>query len=349
MAKKKITTKKRESTIERNKARNANLLNDAELSDVSIEFCYNLFMLRQMERGNSKPTLDFYERFFKKYFAFLEKSKLNKDASIDFLTVEGMRLSFQASLGKVNEQTVNSYLRGYRAFGNFCEEEGFITGFHCPIKEKELPAKDCYTKKEQDKLTVKPDIRDMTEFRNYTIICLLLATGIRTSNILGMRIKDVNLEEGYISLPRTKTGVVTTLPVERKALVALKEYINYWRNVNEGDTEPEDYLFCNCYGEPLTRGGLTCAIADYNKRHGVDKTSIHLFRHTFAKDWITRGGDLISLSVMLTHKELDMVKHYSNLYPVDLKDKVEQFSSSAQLRQRSGKTLTTQKREKEQG
>ena len=70
MAKKKITTKKRESTVERNKARNNKMLNDAELSDVSIELCYNLFMLRQTERGNSKPTLDFYERFFKKYFAY---------------------------------------------------------------------------------------------------------------------------------------------------------------------------------------------------------------------------------------------------------------------------------------
>lgn len=349
MAKKKITTKKREITIELNKARNAKLLTDAELSDVSIELCYNLFMLRQMERGNSKPTKDFYERFFKKLYAYLESNGQSKESSIELLVVEGFRLGFQDSLGKVNEQTVNAYLRGYRAFGNFCEEEGFIKGFHCPIKEKELPAKDCYTPKEQDKLTIKPDIRDMTEFRNYTIIRLLLATGIRTSNILNMRIQDVNLEEGFIYLPKTKTGVVTTLPLERNAWLALKEYISNWRNVDEGDTEPEDYLFCNCYGEPLTRGGLTCAIADYNKRHGVEKTSIHLFRHTFAKDWITRGGDLISLSAMLTHKELDMVKHYSNLYPVDLKDKVEQFSSSAQLRQRSGKTLTTKKREKEQG
>lgn len=348
MAKKKITTKKKEDSIARNRIHNKFQLEDGVLSDVPIEHVRQLFMLRQRERGNSQPTQDFYVRFFKKLYVFLEAFE-GKDTSIELLMMDGVRSAFELSLGDVNEQTVNAYLRGYRAFGNFAEEEGFITGFHCPIKEKELPAKDCYTKKEQDKLTVKPDIRDMTEFRNYTIIRLLLATGIRTSNILNMRIKDVNLEEGFIYLPRTKTGVVTTLPLERNAKLALTEYINYWRNVNEGDTEPEDYLFCNCYGEPLTRGGLTCAIADYNKRHGVEKTSIHLFRHTFAKDWITKGGDLISLSAMLTHKELDMVKHYSNLYPVDLKDKVEQFSSSAQLRQRSGKTLTTQKREKEQG
>ena len=348
MSKKKMATIKKEGIVERNKARNAFQLHDNELSDISVDYVRQLFLLRQDERGNSKATKEFYERFFKKFYIFLENFQ-GKDTPVDTLMLDGFRSAFELTLGDVNEQTINAYLRGYRAFGNFAEEEGFITGFKCPIKEKELPAKDCYTKKEQDKLTVKPDIRDMTEFRNYTIIRLLLATGIRTSNILNMKIKDVNLEDGYIYLPRTKTGVVTTLPLERNAKLALQEYINYWRNVNEGDTEPEDYLFCNCYGEPLTRGGLSCAIADYNKRHGVEKTSIHLFRHTFAKDWITGGGDLISLSTMLTHKELDMVKHYSNLYPVDLKDKVEQFSSSSQLRQRSGKTLKTQKKEKEQG
>ena len=349
MPREKITTKRAEQTIARNKARNNQLLNDLPMSDVSLELAYAQFMVNQLEKGNSKPTLDFYDRFWKKYCEFLKSLGLSKEDSVDTLTMDGFIALFKNSLGNVNEQTVNAYLRGYRAFGNYCEEQGYIVGFHCPIKEKPLPPKDCYTKKEQDKLTVKPDVRDMTEFRNYTIICLLLSTGIRTSNILNLKIKDVNLEDGYIYLTKTKTGVVTSLPLEHKAKAALKEYIDYWRNVNEGDTEPDDYLFCNCYGEPLTRGGLSCAIADYNKRHGVEKTSIHLFRHTFAKDWITGGGDLISLSSMLTHKELDMVKHYSNLYPVDLKDKVEQFSSAAQLRQRSGKTLTTQKKEKEQG
>ncbi len=341
--KKKITKKKREEVIKANKERNVKALDD-ELSELPVEHVKQLFMLRQREKGNTQPTIDFYNRFFKKYYAFLENFE-GKDTSIEILTMDAMRSAFELSLGKVKKQTINAYMRAYRAFGNFAEEEGFIVGFRCPIKEVTLPPKDCYTQKEKDKLTVKPSLLNFEEFRNYTIVCLLLATGIRTNSILNLRIKDVNLEEGTITLLKTKTGVNTVLPLQRKARQALQEYIGYWRNVDEGDTTPEDYLFCNCYGASLTRGGLSTAIANYNKRRGVDKTSLHLFRHTFAKDWILGGGDLVSLSLMLTHKELDMVKHYANLYPVDLRDKVEQFSSSAQLRDRSGKTLRTKKKE----
>ena len=91
----------------------------------------------------------------------------------------------------------------------------------------------------------------------------------------------------------------------------------------------------------MTRSGLTSAIRNYNLRRGVNKTSIHLFRHTFAKNWITSGGDLITLSKVLTHSELEMVKRYSNLYAYDVKEEMEQHSALSKLRTKSGATLTT--------
>jgi integrase/recombinase XerD len=176
---------------------------------------------------------------------------------------------------------------------------------------------------------------------------LLLATGARTNTILNIRIRDVDLEEGYIVFNTTKANKVVRLGLERKCKYVLQEYILYWRNINEGDTEPEDYLFCNTYGEQLTRSGLTTAIVRYNNRRGVEKTSLHLFRHTFAKNWITSGGDLISLAQVLTHSELEMVKRYANLYGNDVKKEIEEHSTLSQLRTRSGKTLTTKRREQE--
>ena len=69
------------------------------------------------------------------------------------------------------------------------------------------------------------------------------------------------------------------------------------------------------------------------------ESSLHLLRHTFAKNWITSGGDIISLAKVLTHSELDMVKRYSNLYGEDVKEEIEQHSTLSQIRQTSGKTL----------
>lgn len=345
---KKITTSKKEATAEVKRKRLEKNYTEFTGLEFSVKHAYLKFKIRQEEKGNSKETLAFYDRFYKKYVAFINEylNTTDEECPIDILTQDGFQLFFIKSLGdKVNQQTVNAYLRGYRAFGNYCEEIGLIDGFKCPIKEVEPPIKQVYTDKELKKLLVKPDIRDFTDFRSYTIINLLLSTGARTNTILNIKLEDVDLEEGYINYNTTKANKVVRLGLEKKARDVLIEYISYWRT--GGDIEPTDYLFCNIYGEPLTRGGLDTSIANYNRSRGVEKTSLHLFRHTFAKNWITSGGDIISLARVLTHSELDMVKHYSNLYGGDIKNEIEQHSTLAQLRTTSGQTIATKKRNEE--
>ena len=316
--------------------------------DFSVRHAFLLFEVRQQEKRNSKQTIEFYRRFYKKFVAFLNNylQTTDEECPITILTSNGNQLFFIKSLGEVSQQTINAYLRGYRAFGNFCEAEGMLDGFSCPIKEVEPPIKQVYTDSELQKLLVKPDITDFVDFRNFTIINLLLATGVRTNTIINIRIEDVDLEEGYIVFNTTKAHKVVRVGLTRKCRSVLEEYIRYWRNTNEGDTRREDYLFCNIYGEPLTRSGLSNSIVRYNKHRGVDKTSLHLFRHTFAKNWITSGGDLISLAKVLTHSELDMVKKYANLYDYDVKGEIEEHSTLSKLRTRSGETIETKYRNK---
>ena len=124
----------------------------------------------------------------------------------------------------------------------------------------------------------------------------------------------------------------------------LAEFISKWRT--GGDLTEDDYLFANEYDEQLTRGGLYHAIRNYNLRRGVQKTSIHLFRHCFAKNWITSGGDIITLAKVLTHSDLEMVKRYANLYAYDVKSAMEEHSTLSKLRTKSGETLTTKHRGK---
>ena len=344
MAKQKITTQRNKNSIEKEYARNQRNFGKGFLKDVTVDFAYSQFAVYQLTKGNSKQTIAFYDRFYKKYCSFI-RNTFNKEpdeTQLDIMTMDGMQLAFVASLGDVNQQTINSYLRGYRAFGNFCEEQGYLSGFKCPIKEVAPPIKQVYTYSELKKLLVKPEISYFEGFRNFTIINLLLATGVRTNTILNLRIKDVELEEGYIDFNTTKAHKVVRVGLERKCRAVLMEYISYWRT--GGDIEPDDYLFCNVYGEQLTRSGLSTAIARYNREHGVEKTSIHLFRHTFAKNWITSGGDIISLARVLTHSELDMVKHYSNLYAYDVKAEIQEHSALSQLRTNSGETIGTKKK-----
>lgn len=315
----------------------------------TIDIVYSRFIIHQYSIGNSKATINFYERFYKKLTAFCDKTFGEaggiKNCPINLLKEDYIRLAFISSLGDVNIQTVNSYLRGYRALGNYAVKEGYLDSFSCPIKEVVPEAKEVYTEAELKKLLVKPPIQDFEAYRTFTIINLLLSTGARTNTIINLRIKDVDLDEGYIVFNTTKAHKVVRLGLHKRALVALKEYIYCWRT--GGDTEPTDYLFCNIYGEPLTRHGLYKTIESYNKVRGVNKTGIHLFRHTFAKMWITNGGDIISLAQVLTHSELDMVKRYANLYGNDIKDKIIENSPLSQIRTNSGETLSTLKKKQD--
>lgn len=336
MATKKMITKAKEPTREQKLLRIKKQTTEFSGTERTIHQVWLEFMVMQHTKRNSKATLDYYERFFKKYSS---QFPTDTDIPINILENDLEQSRFILSLGKVGEQTINSYLRAYRAFGKFAEEKGYIDGFKCYIKETEPPLKNTYTKAELERLTVKPNIEDFTDYRTYIIELLILSTGVRCNTILNIKLEDVDLDENYITFQTTKAHKVRRVGMERKLRKELGEYIALWRSGE--NTEPTDYLFCNKWGEQLTRDGLAKSVANYNKERGVNKTSIHLFRHTFAKNWITSGGDIISLAQVLTHSELEMVKRYANLYASDVTEKIEQHSTLSQIRTRSGKTLKT--------
>lgn len=245
----------------------------------------------------------------------------------------------------VGEQTVNSYLRGLRTFGNFCKKRGYIKEFHCHISETLPPIKEVYTDKELARLMKRPPIEDFVSFRSYCIISLLLNTGARSETIRNLKIKDIDFENGYINFNTLKNKSVVTLALYPRTQQDLADWVQYWHYDIEIPSTKDSYLFCSQYGGgQLTRGGLSQSIARYNRSRGVEKTSLHLFRHTFAKTWIMNGGDIITLSKVLTHQELDMVNRYANLYGTDTKDKIMTYSPIAKMKQTSGITLKTRKK-----
>ena len=113
---------------------------------------------------------------------------------------------------------------------------------------------------------------------------------------------------------RTKNKKQRYVPISKALNETLSEYIEF-RKANSED----DYLFCNEFGEFMPRTTLQMAITKYCKKRGLNKYSIHLFRHTFAKYWILKGGDIFTLQKILGHSSLKMVKHYANLFDEDLK------------------------------
>ena len=323
--------------------------------DITISFAFNHFILERMSRGNAKASIDAYNRFYKKLVNSVVERDDNDtiaglngtiaETPVKIIASDIFREAFILSLSRdkpVSQQTINHYLRSYRAFGNFCEEQGYLVGFKCPIKEIEPPLKDVYTEKELKALLKEPDLENFVEYRSFAVITLVLTTGARSRTILNIKLRDVDLERGYIKFTTTKAHRPIEEGLDTNCIRVLTKYIKRWRSFS--DTDKEEYLFCNVNEEQLSRNSLCKSIAAYNNARGVEKTSLHLFRHTFAKMWITNGGDIITLARVLTHSELEMVKRYANLYGADVKSAIEQHSAIAQLKPHKGYNIKSKKK-----
>ena len=159
------------------------------------------------------------------------------------------------------------------------------------------------------------------------IINLLLNNGCRAATIRNIKIKDLDLENRVIYLRHTKNKRSQVIPLCESLCITLKEYLR----IRGGNAD--DYLFPNEFGEQQTENGLRCTIAKYNKRRGIEKTSIHMFRHTFAKKFlIDCGGNAFTLQHLLGHSTLDMTKHYCAIFDADIAKNYEDLSPLVQMK-----------------
>ena len=102
------------------------------------------------------------------------------------------------------------------------------------------------------------------------------------------------------------------MPLSSSLEKVLMEYMQYRKG------EEDDYLFCNKYGDKLQGSSLNTAIYRYNRRRGVIKTSVHLYRNTFAKIYITNEGDIARLQKLLGHSTPTMSLRYAKMFDTDL-------------------------------
>lgn len=228
--------------------------------------------------------------------------------------------------------SISTYMRVFRTFLNWCQREGRADLTVPNMKDKET-VKETYTDEELSLLLEKPKSDcSFAEYRNWVIINFLLNSGCRAATVRNIQNRDVDLGARQIVYWHTKNGKVQVVPLCSKMVSILREYMT----IRKG--EPEEYLFCNQYGEMLSENALRLAIAHYNRSRGVEKTSIHLFRHTFARKYLVDcGGDAFMLQKLLGHSTLAMTKHYCAIYDADISKNYDRFSPLAQLQQTKSK------------
>ncbi|SFU34825.1 integrase/recombinase XerD [Clostridium sp. DSM 8431] len=271
-------------------------------------------------RGLREGTIRHYEQSYIQLIKYIDENM--EIADIDKNVFD----SFIVKVGEnkdISSQTLFTYARDLKTIINF-----FIRQEYCRSLVMKLPKVDkqpiaTYTDEELEKLLKKPNINkcSFVEYRNYVMVAMFLSTGIRLSSLINIRVKDINFDDEVVNIVHTKNRKSLIIPLNKQILSILKEYLKYRQY-----SDLEDRLFCNCYGKPLNKSSTIQAIASYNRKRGVETTSIHKLRHTFAKKWVLGGNSVAVLQKILGHSSLQITQNYLNVMISDIKAEVDNYN-----------------------
>ena len=293
-------------------------------SSMSINDAFNSFLKKCIIKNLSPQTIQTYKVHYSVFEKCIGAETLLSD--ITESTTDDFILFLRAN-NKANDITINSYLRTIRAFLYWLMEGGYINRFKIHITKVDKKLKGTYSQDELKLLLKKPDVKkcDFAEYKIWVFSNYLLATGNRISSALNLLISDIDFDNNLININKTKNRRSQIIPMSKTLSSVLREYLQYRGG------EMDDYVFCTDTGDKATLRTYQDALANYNRSRGVTKTSAHLYRHTFAKQWILNGGDIFRLQKMLGHSDLTVVKEYVQMFGNDLSIDFDKFNPLDQL------------------
>jgi integrase/recombinase XerD len=289
-------------------------------TEKTLEEAFSQFVQVRRALNASEETIKHYQCAFKYFSEFFGEKRRCVEITSD--TVMAYLEHIREEKPDIAAKTVQTYIKGLRTILYYFMQNEWLEEFKITLPRAEETIKEVYNDYEIAQLIKKPDLKtcNFAELRNWAMVCYFLSTGNRLSTVANIRIGDVHLQDGEIFIRKTKQKKQYIIPVSSGLKEVLQEYLRYRKGA------PEDFLFVTVYGEQFTKDTMGECLRIYNHSRGVTKTGIHLFRHTFAKNWIMNGGDIFRLQKILGHSTLDMVKNYVAIYGADLKKDYDQYS-----------------------
>lgn len=274
------------------------------------------FLKYQRAKGNAVDTIKYYETHIQAFLKFLSLNGIEMANQVTDDTIEEYIVFVRESSPNIKDISINTKLRALRGLCYYLMNKGYMPSFTIHMLNAYKEPKIVYTEDEISRLIKKPKITEnnFAEYRNWVIICHLLATGNRARTIRNIKVKNVDLKNRVIMLDTTKNKKCYEVPISKDYYPILVEYLDY--RGGSGD----DYLFCTYEGTKFSTGGLRTAIESYCKARNVEKCSLHLFRHLFAKTWIVSGGSTKKLQNALGHETPVMVDEYLNIWGRELEE-----------------------------
>ncbi len=272
-----------------------------------------------VEKGLAPNTLEAYGRdlarfaqFFR-YEGFSEYNEADPAVILKYLIVlrrQGLEARSRAR-----------HLVALRGFFRFLQQEKMTaadptrlidlpkSGLHLPVV---VPSDDIR------RLLAAPDIHTPRGKRDAAMLELLYAAGLRVSELVDLRLNQLNLEAGFVRVIG-KGSKERIVPIGRQAREALQAYIETGRPQQlRKDQSP--YVFIARQGRPMTRQGFWKLIKKYALKSGINyRISPHIIRHSFASHLLEGGADLRAVQIMLGHADIATTQIYTHVTAERLK------------------------------
>jgi integrase/recombinase XerD len=275
-----------------------------------------------LERGLSQNTLASYRHDLRLVEQFLETRmiELSSASSIDLIDYFSYRLDSKKEYKNASTARQMSALRRYYQY--LCREkireDDPSAKLDSPKIIKPLPKS--LSESEVDALLSSPDLSENVQFRDKAMLELLYATGLRVSELVGLSMEEINIQQGVVRV--TGKGNKTRLvPLGEEAVYWIERYIDEARpELLNGHSS--DVLFPSRRGTEMVRQTFWHRIKFYAQVCGIDKEALspHVLRHAFATHLLNYGADLRVVQMLLGHSDLSTTQIYTHIAKDRLKE-----------------------------
>ena len=269
----------------------------------------------RVERALAHNTLEAYAHDLAKFVRFAEEVLARRGGGLDELDA-GDVSGFMVQLSKegLSARSSARHLAAVRGFARFLVRERAMkvdptTLVDAPRLARKLPV--FLTVPEIDALLAAPDQTKPRGLRDAAMITLMYAAGLRVSELVGLRVGDVDLTRGTVS-PLGKGGKRRVVPIADFAAALVRRYLEHARPTPLPGKE--HVLFVSPRGGPLTRMGFWKILRGHLLKAGIaKKISPHKLRHSFATHLVARGADLRAVQTMLGHADIATTEIYTHV------------------------------------
>lgn len=268
------------------------------------------------ERGLSENTVNSYRFDLEEFLNYLENESLeikslrpqNIDNFIFFLSKKGL-----------TSTTVARYISSIRTFFKFLVINEYIEENPAELVERPKISRDVpifLTEDEVEKIKltiINTEQNDAQKVRDLTIIELLFSTGLRVSELVNLKVDDVNIVSDYIVV-KGKGNRERIVPLGSLAKKYLKEYLLVRKKTLDKFKRDDGFLFISRLGKKISRVSIWKMVKKYVILAGLeDKITVHTLRHSFATELLRNGADLRSVQELLGHKSILATQIYTHI------------------------------------